>query len=86
VPLGIRDHALDHAFEDKELEHFLVALARQAVAFAVLAHRQQRLQRLPLRRLHVLQQQVFAQLQAQGVALRVIGNGGHGVSMQGTLD
>jgi len=60
------------------LHHLLVALARQAVALAVLPYRQERFERIPLLRPHVLQQQILAQLHAQGVALRMLGDRGHG--------
>jgi len=77
VTLGIRHHPLDHSFEDEELHHLLVALPGKAVSLAVFADREQGFERVPLLRPHVLQEQVFAQLQAQGIALRVAGDGAH---------
>ena len=81
APLGVGDHALHHAVEDEELLHLLVALAHQRVALAVVGDRQQGLERLPTApRLMPLQHVGSArELQAQAVALRVVGEcGGHG--------
>ena len=71
APLRIGHHALQHALEDEELLHLLVALAHQRVALAVVGHQQQRLELVPLGVAHALQHLVLPQLEAQAVALRM---------------
>jgi hypothetical protein len=58
-----------HALEDEELLHFLIALAHQRIAFAVVGDREQRLELGPLRDAHPLEPLVLPQQQPEAVAL-----------------
>ena len=77
MALGVGDNPLEHPVQHEELLHLCVALAHEELALAVVGDVEQRLELVPVGSTHASEDRVLLELQADGVALRVIRDGGH---------
>ena len=77
MALGIRDDALEHSVEHEELLHLGIALPHEQLALAEIGDLEQGLELLPLGLRHLCEGEALPELEADGVALWVVGDRGH---------